>query len=104
MLIQSDVFSRHDVYFAGIDVITLIIALLDGQTDPNSCIVVDKCKTIILNLACESGQEEIVNMLINSPEYKVNINCQDDTGRTPLMIAVMKGLLNIVHELLKRCC
>ena len=77
--------------------------LLDGQTDPNSRIAVDNHKTTILNLACESGQEDIANMLINSPEYEVDINCQDDAGRTPLMIAVMKGLLDVVHTLLKRC-
>ena len=63
--------------------------------------MVNNHKTTILNLACECGHKDIVDMLTS--EYKVDINCQDDAGRTPLMIAIAKGLYNVVQKLIQRC-
>ena len=57
-------------------------------------------KMTLLSLACEHGQEQLVNMIIT--EHKPSINSQDESGQSPLMIAAKKGLKRIVHMLIER--
>ena len=59
-------------------------------------------KTTLLNLACEYGQEKLVNVII-SEQTELHIDCQDELGKTPLMVAAKKGLQSIVDTLIERC-
>ena len=58
--------------------------------------------TTILSLACEYGQEKLVNVII-SEQTELRIDCQDEFGKTPLMVAARKGLKSVVDILIERC-
>ena len=59
-------------------------------------------KTTLLSLACEYGQEKLVNVII-SEQTELRINSQDELGKTPLMVAAKKGLKSVVDILIERC-
>ena len=77
-------------------------AIIEQGLDPNMDLWVGCHKTTLLSLACEYGQEKIVNAII-SEQTELRIDCQDEIGKTPLMVAAKKGLTSIVDVLIKRC-
>jgi ankyrin repeat protein len=76
--------------------------IIEQGLDPNMNLWVGCHKTTILSLACEYGQEKIVNAII-SEQSELRIDCQDEVGKTPLMVAAKKGLTSIVDVLIERC-
>ena len=79
----------------------LLRTLIKEGVDPDMHMWVENHKKTLLSLACESGKENVVDTLIT--EYNTDIDLQDGSGYTPLMIAAKKGLLSIVHTLIERC-
>ena len=56
--------------------------------------------TMILLKACRGGHLDIVRMVIACAEFKVNVNCTDSSGWTPLHYACSEGHLDIVRMLI----
>lgn len=76
--------------------------IIEQGLDPNMDLWVGSHKTTLLSLACEYGQERLVNMII-SEQTGLRIDCQDESGKTPLMVAAKKGLKSVVDILIERC-
>ena len=75
--------------------------IIEQGLDPNMDLWVGCRKTTLLSLACEYGQEKLVNVIV-SEQTELRINCQDEVGKTPLMVAAKMGLKSVVDILIER--
>ncbi|CAF0864445.1 unnamed protein product [Didymodactylos carnosus] len=70
------------------------------EEDPNCIKKKDRDRRTILHWACSSGATDIVEFLLT--KYRLPVDDADETGWTPLMIAVSTGRLDIVRMLLEK--
>ena len=75
-------------------------SLLKDKADPNAWQPNGSAKYTALGYACESGDINIVKMLV---EAGANVNANPKEYKSPLMIAVEKGDLNIIDYLINTC-
>lgn len=82
----------------------IIRRLLKAGANPN--LKTKKCRTSVLQKACELGYQDVVEALMPSEyrgqyKYTADINIQNVAGETPLIIAAGKGHKTLVELLLK---
>lgn len=78
-----------------------VVSLLLNRDDIETDLLTDEGETL-LHLACKSNKEDIVDMLINNPDFptKYDLNQRTNNQKTPLQFALMNGNINMISVLM----